>query len=543
MQLNSMAAVFSAAALAAGSTVAAPPANERRGSPPSSRAPCAPRTTTVAIVPDAAALTFTGKVEDLHRGAAADGRGSRSTPSTWLFLDVRLTATGGTALAPPAVSRGRGRADGHLHLPSAARARRLPAGHRLRRQDRHARRSACSRSTTTRAKGKKRALFTQFENSDARRMHPLVGRAGLQGDLRPRGHRAQRRDGGQQHAGGRARRTSATGARACASRPSPKMSTYLLFFGAGRLRARHRRRRAKTRDRDRHAEGRSSRRRAFALESSATVLREYNDYFGMPYPLPKLDNIAAPGRSQFFGAMENWGAIFTFEYALLLDPAHLHRADSQSVFSVAAHEMAHQWFGDLVTMAWWDDLWLNEGFASWMAGRTTEQLHPEWNTALAAVGSRDERDGARCAGHHAPGGAAHRDRRAGQPGLRRHHLPEGRGGHPHARGLRRRGRLARRRAPLHRRRTPTATPSPTTCGARSKPRRSKPVIAIAHDFTLQPGVPLIAWRRPPAPGGTSRGRADPGRVQPGPAGQEAAGVAGAGDRAGAWGRRSRCARW
>ncbi|MBC7506407.1 MAG: M1 family metallopeptidase, partial [Sandarakinorhabdus sp.] len=96
-----------------------------------------------------------------------------------------------------------------------------------------------------------------------------------------------------------------------------------------------------------------------------------------------------PGRSQFFGAMENWGAIFTFESAILLDPSVETQADKERSFSVSAHEMAHQWFGDLVTMAWWDDLWLNEGFASWMEGRTTARLHPEWNTALDSIGGRE----------------------------------------------------------------------------------------------------------------------------------------------------------
>src|SRR5690606_7594012 len=84
-------------------------------------------------------------------------------------------------------------------------------------------------------------------------------------------------------------------------------------------------------------------------------------------------------------AMENWGAILTFEYVLLLDPAISTQQDRENVFSVAAHEIAHQWFGDLVTMAWWDDLWLNEGFASWMAASTMHRLHPEWNTHLGAV--------------------------------------------------------------------------------------------------------------------------------------------------------------
>ncbi len=128
---------------------------------------------------------------------------------------------------------------------------------------------------------------------------------------------------------------------------------------------------------------------AFALESARAILAEYNDYFDTPYPLPKIDNIAGPGSSQFFGAMENWGAIFTFERGLLLDPAISTQDDKQRVFNDAAHEMAHQWFGDLVTMRWWDDLWLNEGFASWMQGRTTEKLHPEWSTALDAVNIRE----------------------------------------------------------------------------------------------------------------------------------------------------------
>jgi len=168
---------------------------------------------------------------------------------------------------------------------------------------------------------------------------------------------------------------------------SPKMSTYLLFFGLGDFE------RATLMAGDTEVgvvtqTGMLEQAR-FALESSVGVLKEYNDYFGVKYPLPKLDNIASPGTSQFFGAMENWGAIYTFEHTLLLDPSISTQSDKQGVYSVAAHEMAHQWFGDLVTMSWWDDLWLNEGFATWMAGRTTAKLHPEWNTQLSVVGSRE----------------------------------------------------------------------------------------------------------------------------------------------------------
>ena len=235
--------------------------------------------------------------------------------------------------------------------------------------------------------GKKRALYTQFENSDARRMIPSWDEPAYKASFAleasvPAGQMAVSNmpiAHTTMLANGRKQVTFA---------PTPKMSTYLLFFGLGefeRVTA--------------NAGGTElgvittiggADKAAFALESSKDILGEYNRYFGVHYPLPKLDNIAAPGRSQFFGAMENWGAIFTFEYAMLLDPAISTQADKQGVFSIAAHEMAHQWFGNLVTMQWWDDLWLNEGFASWMESRMTALLHPEWHTALNAVNVREQ---------------------------------------------------------------------------------------------------------------------------------------------------------
>ncbi|HEY4957839.1 MAG TPA: M1 family aminopeptidase, partial [Caldimonas sp.] len=168
--------------------------------------------------------------------------------------------------------------------------------------------------------------------------------------------------------------------------PSPKMSTYLLFFGLGDFE------RVSSREGPTEIgvvvrKGATAQAK-FALDAAQAILREYNDYFGLPYPLPKLDNVASPGSSEFFGAMENWGAIYSFERLLLVDPVLSTQADRQGIFGTAAHEMAHQWFGDLVTMRWWDDLWLNEGFASWMGRRTTQKLHPEWNTGLAAVKGR-----------------------------------------------------------------------------------------------------------------------------------------------------------
>ena len=118
----------------------------------------------------------------------------------------------------------------------------------------------------------------------------------------------------------------------------------------------------------------------YALESSVKLLDYYNDYFGVPYPLPKLDQIAIPGG--FGGAMENWGGITYFENSLLFDPKSTSDDAKQDIFAVIAHEMAHMWFGDLVTMAWWDNLWLNEGFASWMGTKSTASFNPQWEVWL-----------------------------------------------------------------------------------------------------------------------------------------------------------------
>jgi aminopeptidase N len=125
----------------------------------------------------------------------------------------------------------------------------------------------------------------------------------------------------------------------------------------------------------------------YGVDVAKYVLHYYNTYFGIPYPLKKLDLIALPDFEA--GAMENFGAITYRETALLIDPKTASINAKTEVAQVIAHEMAHQWFGDLVTMQWWDNIWLNEGFATWMENKPVEAMHPEWNVDQAVVAGMD----------------------------------------------------------------------------------------------------------------------------------------------------------
>jgi aminopeptidase N len=167
--------------------------------------------------------------------------------------------------------------------------------------------------------------------------------------------------------------------------PTPPMSSYLNVFVAGELDFIESRV-GPTQIRVIATKGKAELGR-YALEASAEILKYYNEYFGVPYPLPKLDQIAIPGG--FGGAMENWGGITYYESRLLFDPKNSSAETKQNIYEVLAHEMAHMWFGDLVTMAWWDNLWLNEGFASWMGSKCTAHFNPQWEVWLARELPRD----------------------------------------------------------------------------------------------------------------------------------------------------------
>ena len=122
-----------------------------------------------------------------------------------------------------------------------------------------------------------------------------------------------------------------------------------------------------------------------ALEAATEILRYYDKYYAVKYPFKKLDVVAVPDFSA--GAMENTAAIFYRETLLLADPKTASVPVRKAIAGVLAHEMAHQWFGDLVTMAWWDDIWLNEGFANWMETKPLKAWKPEWQADLDEVQS------------------------------------------------------------------------------------------------------------------------------------------------------------
>ncbi len=118
----------------------------------------------------------------------------------------------------------------------------------------------------------------------------------------------------------------------------------------------------------------------FALDIATRTIDFYDEYFDTPYPLPKSDHVSLPDFSS--GAMENWGLVTYREIALLADPATSSISSKQYIATVIAHELAHQWFGNLVTMKWWNNLWLNESFATLMEYIAVDALHPEWNIWL-----------------------------------------------------------------------------------------------------------------------------------------------------------------
>lgn len=359
--------------------------------------------------------------------------------------------------------------------------------------------------------GQRRMLSTQFEVADARRFAPMWDEPAAKATFTlevvvPQEHSAYSNmpEVSSRLEGDRRRVRFAT---------SPRMSSYLLHLTVGELERISRRVGAvDVGVVTRKGAGESGR---YALDAAAQVLPWFDAYFATPYPLPKLDMIAVPGSSQFFGAMENWGAIMYFEPVLLVDPRLSSEWDRQNVFHVVAHEIAHQWFGNLVTMDWWDDLWLNEGFATWMEGKTTDELHPRWNHALQFVaGTRetamklDAGDATHPVVQPVPSVEAANQAfdaiaySKGSAVIRM--LEEAVGADGFREGMR---RYMREYAYGN-------TVTDQLWGAIAA-ATGRPVMDIAHDFTLQPGVPLIEVVAGPCEAGRKKVTLTQGRYETG----------------------------
>lgn len=179
---------------------------------------------------------------------------------------------------------------------------------------------------------------------------------------------------------------------------TPRMSSYLLAFVIGELHKKTARTKSGVEVNIWATPAQNENTLDFALDIATRSIDFYDEYFGVKYPLPKSDHVALPDFSS--GAMENWGLITYRESCLLADPELTSESSRRFIATVIAHELSHQWFGNLVTMNWWNDLWLNESFANMMEYVAIDTLHPEWrmwedfatNEVTAAL-RRDSLDG------------------------------------------------------------------------------------------------------------------------------------------------------
>ncbi|HKE13022.1 MAG TPA: M1 family aminopeptidase [Myxococcota bacterium] len=226
--------------------------------------------------------------------------------------------------------------------------------------------------------GDRHYAFTQLEAADARRFFPCFDEPAMKACLRLSVTTAES-NAAISNAPIEKTEKLADGRKTVHFAQTPLLSTYLFALAVGELEASEPAYCGQTEIRILHVPGKG-RLTGFALEVARETLARLEAYFDLPYPYAKLDLVAVPDFEA--GAMENAGAVFFRETLLLVDPETVTLSERKRAAEVICHELAHMWYGDLVTMVWWNDLWLNESFATWMATIIVDQWKPEWKMWL-----------------------------------------------------------------------------------------------------------------------------------------------------------------
>ena len=333
-------------------------------------------------------------------------------------------------------------------------------------------------------------VFTQFEETDARRAFPCVDEpsAKIPWTLSlqiPSGMKAVANTPVESET------PSGSGMTLVRFRTSRPLPSYLVAFGVGPFDVLDARPAGKRKVPVRVVVPRgTASEAAYAARISPQLLEVLEDYFGIAYPYEKLDILTIPVTVQF-GAMENAGLV-TFRESLVLARPEVDGVRRRRRYAmVAAHEFAHQWFGDLVTTAWWNDTWLNEAFATWMQTKVHRALGTRLGDGRRAGDRAEHRRQRRRPDERAPHSPAHRELQRHPQRLRRHHLRQGRVGHPDVRALGRRGHTSSAASAATSRSTPTGTPPRRTSCARSPTPPAGTSPPPSAPSSTSPGIPRV----------------------------------------------------